>query len=251
MQTVDHHRTRLTRLTRLPTLPTPRRGGFTLVELLVVIGIIALLISMLLPSLNSARRSADKVRSLAQFRELGNMITLYVNDYNLRLPGPIVNGQKVAMHRTPNQIAFRLRDYYDIEHLPNREIVEPLAPGAFIARVGVDDLFDYQALYAVNNVRGSLEGGTGRIKPWGYPGFPGENGVPKPITRILDSSAQAAVMDYDEVLLRPVPGSPGTWGPPVGIGPSVLDMPLYDTRNYLFFDMHAETLPLNANVPGF
>ena len=102
----------------------------------------------------------------------------------------------------------------------------------------------------MNNVRASSSGGTTRTKPWGYPGNPGDDGVPKPITRIFNSSEQPAIMDYDEELLRPLPASPGTWGPPVGMGPTVIDEPLYDTRNYLFFDMHAETLPLSANVPG-
>jgi prepilin-type N-terminal cleavage/methylation domain-containing protein/prepilin-type processing-associated H-X9-DG protein len=76
------------------TSKRPRSGGFTLVELLVVIGIIALLISILLPSLNRARENAKQVQCLSNLRQLAMAFTMYVNAYNGRFPRPGVVREK-------------------------------------------------------------------------------------------------------------------------------------------------------------
>lgn len=57
-------------------------GGFTLVELLVVIGVIALLIAMLLPALNRARAASARLACAANLQQVGIATRLYAMDFN-------------------------------------------------------------------------------------------------------------------------------------------------------------------------
>jgi prepilin-type processing-associated H-X9-DG protein len=62
-------------------------GAFTLVELLVVIGIIAVLVGILLPTLARAREAAKQVQCLSNIRQLSSATIMFANEHKGWMPG--------------------------------------------------------------------------------------------------------------------------------------------------------------------
>jgi prepilin-type N-terminal cleavage/methylation domain-containing protein/prepilin-type processing-associated H-X9-DG protein len=94
-----------------------KAAAFTLVELLVVIGIIAILISLLLPALSKTRESANQLKCSAQQRQILQAMMLHANDHRGYMPlAGLINsipGGPPPYGTTPDDVHDSMRQRYE------------------------------------------------------------------------------------------------------------------------------------------
>jgi prepilin-type processing-associated H-X9-DG protein/prepilin-type N-terminal cleavage/methylation domain-containing protein len=131
-----------------------RRPAFTLVELLVVIGVIAILIRMLLPAISMARLSAGKLTCTSNLRQWALAVHMYADAYNSYLPrrGQGVNTTAIINRPTdwfnalPPMIG--MKDYYTL--VQNGQLPRPDGGGLWICPQAVDGGSTLYFSYAMN-----------------------------------------------------------------------------------------------------
>lgn len=115
---------------RITRAPIPQSGmvrGFTLLELLVVIGIIAILSTLAIAAVNTARAKARDVKRMHDIRQIGKALDMYYADYG-KYPGSIGPGFSAGYYSFVWDITLKdeLKDY--IAALPVDPINNGLAP---------------------------------------------------------------------------------------------------------------------------
>jgi prepilin-type N-terminal cleavage/methylation domain-containing protein/prepilin-type processing-associated H-X9-DG protein len=136
-----------------------KRRAFTLVELLVVIGIIAVLIGILLPALNKARRSAATVQCSSNMRQIAQAMLMYINaNKGAHMPSQI----------KPDATTYPLGWWWPNELVRQRYINAPSVydhPGSAVTDKRFNKTNVFRCPEGVDEDDATLGGGTTPIAP--------------------------------------------------------------------------------------
>ena len=140
------------------------RGGFTLVELLVVIGVIAVLASLSLAVLSKVGAASDRSKAISNMRQIGAGIALFAADNDGRLPGPLWPGQLAQFDPgRSGRLVRELAPYLGIP-TPTAPKVDPLFVPPAYRKVVSPAFLDSARTYVVNMI---IRDGDKTIIPWG------------------------------------------------------------------------------------
>jgi prepilin-type N-terminal cleavage/methylation domain-containing protein/prepilin-type processing-associated H-X9-DG protein len=108
-------------------------AGFTLVEVVVVIGILALLCAMLFPMVARTRAGANQVRCLSNLGQIFTSIKMYAGDNNDQIPLGYIAGVKQM-----DYVVYNQNNHTGIQSGVSQDLADPKFPGNFTTGKGVN-----------------------------------------------------------------------------------------------------------------
>ncbi|MFA7343547.1 MAG: type II secretion system protein [Terrimicrobiaceae bacterium] len=232
------------------------RGGFSLVELMAGMGIVAMLAAVVLPAVSAIGPLADNTRCVSNLRQIGQGILAYAQDHDGTLPGPLISAQ-YPYWETSWQITWHLRDYLELDKTRGKTGRADvfMCPAYLRAGRKAANFKPYNSPVYGMNIQVPMEGETRVQQPFGY----ANSWEPNTFRQIRDYPPMR-LADLDRI--RDAQGRPArstTWamrdvdrqdGRFDGLGtPSILATPATpvhgDRRNALFFDFHVGAMPTN------
>ena len=151
-------------------------GGFTLVEMLVVIAIIGILASLLLPAFSQAKLRAKRIACVNNLRETGLAFHIFANDHNGKLPMEVSVSDGGSKEFVLSNLTFRHFQTLSNELVTPRMLLCPgdtLLPAANFAALQNTNVSYFVNVIAENGKSGSVLAGDRNVTG----GWPGEQAV--------------------------------------------------------------------------
>jgi prepilin-type N-terminal cleavage/methylation domain-containing protein/prepilin-type processing-associated H-X9-DG protein len=198
----------------MPTIV--KKSGFTLVELLVVIAVIAILASLLLPALGKAKGRAHTISCMNNLRQIGLATQLYIQDHEDELPQ--------SQHTNASWIAS----------------LAPYLGGTNVYRCPKDPHPTRQYTYAINDflLVGMVPGKS----------FHRADSIPSPVDTLFMTEAHEQNTHSDHYHFTATDPSEGGYGP-LEFSLQVAVRRHDQKANYVFVDSHVETRPWPTTKP--
>lgn len=220
------------------TIQPRRHAGFTLVELLVVIGIIALLISILIPALGKANQQAKATACLSNIKQLTQAWIMYANEYKGNLVFAETNAERNP-DGSLNTSNLDKRDGWVIDAGTLTNTPDAIRAGLLWKYCSQPEVYRCPASYDARNFRSysiSFVMNGSSDPPHGFFSFmPKINGQPMPILKKMNQVKPDRLVFIEEY---------DTQAPPTGTATS-------NQGSYLMFPPQGNLLYVWGDPPAF